>query len=967
MPGSAPVASPRPRAAPRPGDVPARPVTAWARTHLALLVLLLVPFAVFGIPTLFGHAVLDGDNFIQNFPLRALVGRDLDHGMLPLWNPYLFSGTPLLAGFNAGAAYPGTWLMAVLPVFVAWALVFAAAYDLALVGMYLFLRRQGICPAAATFGAATFAFGGYMTAQIVHVDLIQSAAALPWMLLAVHGLTLRAGAPGRGGDAAGPWASLRAGVVRGRGEVALLAVALGLSALSGGVEAVIDGGVIVLIYWGGRLVALGYLRRRDLRAMATAVVTLILGLVGGAALGAAQWIPGGAFVGQSQRSAASYAFFTTGSLPDRLLTLIVSPFVLGTNQDEPAYYVGPYNFQEVTGYVGILALIAACVLLVRRWRTRPESRHWWVWYVVLVVGVLSAVGNQTFFGRILYLVPGLNSQRLLNRNLLLVDCALAVLLAWWTHLLLTERDAAGAGLRPIRHRWQPGHRAELMVTSAPFAISALLCLAFWVAGPLLDHTLEATFPLDEANRLRLAPLVTAGTVIAGVATWVVLAQARFSAQRLRRLLTGVLAADLLLFNLFVIRPPVTEAAAQASGPASAAFADTVGDGRFIIYDPDRFSGDQLLALGQTDLNVFTHVPSAQGYTALTDSRYYQATGAHLQETLDPASLARPVWDNLNVTTLLSVPSYFVTPAPGAPATDYPFPGDVLTITPGANGPFTLSAGELRPWYFGGVLTVKQWSFGLDGGAANLLRVGLLGADGRLRWLPPSEVHRSGLPHQGTVEVALPAPVPAGGVVVQAGTSGDLSMGVPTVGTVEAGTVRLDGPMQPGVAGSRWTFAGAMGPFGVFHNTHARGWAWLEAPTGGPPAPGSTVSAAAPGPGGGQPIVVHATGPVVLDRSESWASGWHATVRPLSGTGRPAAPPEPATVTRDGLVQRVALAAPGDYRVTFAYAPVAARVGIVVSAAAAVALVLWGLIEAGGRWRRRHGGGPSGPAPGPPPG
>ena len=211
-PGSAPVTSPLRAVAPRPGDPGegrARSVAAWARTHAALLVLLAVPFAVFGIPQLFDHALLDGDNFIQNFPLRVLVGRDLDHGMLPLWNPYLFSGTPLLAGFNAAAAYPGTWLMAVLPVFVAWALAFAAVYDLALAGMYLFLRREGLCRAAATFGAATFAFAGYMTAQIVHVDLIEGAAVLPWMLLAVHGLT---GGAGQVGEAAGRWARVRAGL-----------------------------------------------------------------------------------------------------------------------------------------------------------------------------------------------------------------------------------------------------------------------------------------------------------------------------------------------------------------------------------------------------------------------------------------------------------------------------------------------------------------------------------------------------------------------------------------------------------------------------------------------------------------------------------------------------------------------------------------------------------------------------------
>jgi hypothetical protein len=939
-----------------------RRVTAWARAHAALILLLLVPFAAFGLPVLLGNALLDGDNWIQNFPLRVLVARDLDHGMLPLWNPYLFSGTPLLAGFNAGAAYPGTWLMAVLPVFAAWALTFAAVYDLALLGMYLFFRRQGMCSAAAAFGAATFAFAGYLTAQIVHVDLIQGAASLPWMLLAVHAMTERP----EGAAAEGAWR----GIVRVRGYVALLAVAFGLSILSGGVEAIIDGAVLLLIYWVGRLVALGYLRRGGLRSLVAPVATFLLGLSAGAALGGAQLIPGGAFVAHSQRSGSSYAFFTTGSLPGRLITLLISPFVIGTNQNEPAFYAGPYNFPEVTSYVGILALIAACVLLTRRWRKRPQSRHWDVWYVVMAVGLLSALGNQTFFARFLYLVPGLNSQRLLNRNLLLVDCSLAVLLAWWSHLLLTERDPAPPRSKPIRSRWRPGHRAELAATCAPFALSALLCLSLWVAGPLLDRFLETSFPVDEATRLKLAPLVTAGTLIAGAATWIVLAEARFSTTALRRLLAGVLAADLALFNLFMIRPPIGQAQAQAQGPAAAAFQSTVGDGRFIIFDPDRFYGDQLLALGQTDLNIFNRLPSAQGYTALTDARYYQATGAHLQEDLDPATLAGPVWDDLNVTTLLSVPSYFVTPAPSSPATaatGFPFPTDVLTgqSMPGADGPFTVTSNTVRRWYFGGVLTVQSWTVPIEAGSGGDLSVGLLTTTGHLQWLPPADVRRSVHAQQRTVEVSLPSPVAAGGVVIRAGPSGPLAVGAPTARTAEAGPVRLDGRMQPGVTDPHWAFTGALGPFGVFHNTDARGWAWLKSPSGGPAAAGNAVSAAAPGPGGGQDITVHATSAVTLDRSESWAAGWQATVGVLSAAapGRPVGPPEHTVVTRDGLVQRVDIPGPGDYRVTFTYTPTPARVGILVSAVAAGALGAWGVAESLGRWRRRRRNGRAAPGEG----
>ncbi len=177
------------------------------------------------------------------------------------------------------------------------------------------------------------------SAQVVHIDLIEGAAWVPWILIAVHRLTevpITSGA----GD---PDPVRRA--ARGRRRaVALFAVASGLTALSGGVEAALDGSVMVAIYWIWRLAASGRVRRPLRRSLSHAVVPVVVGVAGGVLLGAAQWLPGVAFQGQSQRSVTSYDFFSTGSLPWRLVSLLASPFLLGTNQDQPGYYVGPYNF-----------------------------------------------------------------------------------------------------------------------------------------------------------------------------------------------------------------------------------------------------------------------------------------------------------------------------------------------------------------------------------------------------------------------------------------------------------------------------------------------------------------------------------------------------------------------------------------------------------------------------------------------
>ena len=278
--------------------------------------------------------------------------------------------------------------------------------------------------------------------------------------------------------------------------MALLAASLGLSVLSGSAEAIIDSGVLVGIYLVGRLVTMGYFTRAAWRALVASVLAILAGVAGGVALGAAQWLPGLAFLSNSQRAQSTYTFFTSGSLPLRQATLLASPFVLGTNQGEPGPYAGRYNFEEVTSYVGILALIAACSLFLKRFRTRPEARHWWIWYLIAGVGLLSALGGQTPFGHVLYLIPGINSERLLNRNLLLVDFSLAVLLAWWVHLLFEPG-------RPRRRRWPrrrgrrqasgpgggAGRRAEIVVTCLPLALIAAVCLFLWIGGAELDRLL----------------------------------------------------------------------------------------------------------------------------------------------------------------------------------------------------------------------------------------------------------------------------------------------------------------------------------------------------------------------------------------------------------------------------------------------------------------------------------------------
>src|SRR6204780_5723810 len=130
----------------RTSDAPqTRALGRWRRGDVwAVTILVALPVLVFGVPALLGHSVFPGDDLTQNFPLRVLAGRQIRSGHLPLYDPYIWSGAPLLGGWNAGAAYPLTFLFAFVAPAAAWTLNMIATWAVAGLGMFVFLRAQSL-------------------------------------------------------------------------------------------------------------------------------------------------------------------------------------------------------------------------------------------------------------------------------------------------------------------------------------------------------------------------------------------------------------------------------------------------------------------------------------------------------------------------------------------------------------------------------------------------------------------------------------------------------------------------------------------------------------------------------------------------------------------------------------------------------------------------------------------------------
>lgn len=132
------------------------------------------------------------DPIRQQYVYRSLAIDQLKKGILPKWNPYAFSGTPLLANIQTAVFYPFNiifWFVS--DKLVAWSILVLLQPLLASVFTYLYLRNSKIVPAAAFLGGVSFAFSGFMVAWMEWNTIGHVALWLPLILLAKDKLVKR--------------------------------------------------------------------------------------------------------------------------------------------------------------------------------------------------------------------------------------------------------------------------------------------------------------------------------------------------------------------------------------------------------------------------------------------------------------------------------------------------------------------------------------------------------------------------------------------------------------------------------------------------------------------------------------------------------------------------------------------------------------------------------------------------------
>lgn len=404
------------------------------------------------------------------YPMRVLYADALAAGRLPLWQPEILAGFPLLAEMQSGALYPlHLFLFRALPVDL------ALNYDILLhlmwlgVGAFLFARVRGISIAGAVLAACALTLGGFGTARITHPNVLNVAAWLPWLLW-LYELS-------RGG-----WHRLTAW--------SLLTCAFALQWLGGHPQFALINALMFSVYaiaipfvdngWRAapraesetRFAAQPIVRR------ALDILPSLAAMLLGTLIASAQLAPTFEFAQQSARAGGVDAeFFTTFSYHPFYLALLGAPFLRGNPY--------PNTSVEVIAYVGIAPLLfaGAAVVLKREWKT-------WFWVAVALGALLLAFGGNTPLYPALRGLPLFNLFRVPARFLFPFAFCLAML--------------AGSGFDALRAKT----RATPRKRNGWLGLAACAALAFLIL--ILTDRLSVDAWLDA---WRLLPVIFGGLAL----------------------------------------------------------------------------------------------------------------------------------------------------------------------------------------------------------------------------------------------------------------------------------------------------------------------------------------------------------------------------------------------------------------------------------------------------------------------
>jgi hypothetical protein len=436
---------------------------------ITILFLSLLPLIFFWRETL-GRATLgDQDAVFWFFPAYQFVAEQIKSGSLPLWTPYLYSGSPLFAQWQAGALDPINWIYLIETTSRTLTLSLEISFAISLLATFIYTRSLGFRRRSSVFAAIVYALSGFAVGRTLYPGFLHIIALTPLVIFFVERLSQR----GRWRDTAGGALIVAWQIFAAHPQPliysSLLACAYALFCAFLRREERREDGTNGNNGTNGKMIKRDLFRlfryfrlfrllSSDLEATKSVstsksrilfLTKFTFMFIAGASLAAIQLMPAWEAAGKSVRQQWPYELFTLHSLhPVSLLTALF-PFFHGSGRMiyQMPYWGVYWHHNEAQIYLGLSAMSLAIAGAISAWRCRYRIGIFWG--VVAVAGIILSLGKYTGpVARILYHIPLLSQFRSPNRHWMEVVLAVAVLSGYAVDRLL--RDDAGKLARQAR-------------------------------------------------------------------------------------------------------------------------------------------------------------------------------------------------------------------------------------------------------------------------------------------------------------------------------------------------------------------------------------------------------------------------------------------------------------------------------------------------------------------------------------
>ena len=533
---------------------------------------------------------LYSDISISHYPnmvyLKKMLG---EFGILPLWSPLIFSGTPFAANPLSGLWYLPGWLAILLPLPLGINLTAALHLVLGGVGFYLLLIRNKLSHRSAIFGSLVFMSSPKIVSHFGagHLTLLYAISWTPWLLLSSPRVALF-----------------------GKKSFFLIPIILALIFLADP-RWVVYSGVVWIIYViaNNRMVVKPGERNQteseklrskpDLKSWSKDLVCvgyqgLIAILLSGPLL-----FPLLEYTNLSTRSLMTPEETTIFSLPfSRILGLLFPDF--GSNH-------------EWTVYLGVVVLVLVLISAVRKNKKSTER----FWLVFGFLAIIASFGGNLPFYQVLNRLPGFQLLRVPSRSLFLTGISFAIVSAHVIDDFLKSGDLLQK------------HRISLGLTALT-ALSIMMTVGVWVL------TQEFPIPFVYGSVLTLVTSMMIGLKF----------QNRIPTNLWYLILVGLALVDWNVFNTSVLTfRPKQEVLSEQSEVAE--YLAGIG-GYFRVYSPS-YSLPQQVAVnyGLESVSGVDPLSLASYSEFMIDATGIPSSGYSV--TLPPFKNGDPRLDNANST------------------------------------------------------------------------------------------------------------------------------------------------------------------------------------------------------------------------------------------------------------------------------------------------------------------------------